>query len=153
MRYSEMSVKINERPEIKALREKAEAAQAEYMSAFDKAAAEEDPKLLQEWKVFQGETQSGSRSGSAASRGYDSLSDDEKKRLADLTSQVVGDPAVKAARAARRDAKTDEERKSAQTEYRSAIRKAILEIDKSAEAIFNKMDGKAPAGSDDGTSE
>lgn len=146
--FSDLSRKINENPEISALREKLREAHLAYQTAFDAAAAKENPQLLAKYKALNesriGRTWNPSLHGNIARApsGYDALSDEEKKRLGEVRSQAAEKEAVKAARKKRNEAKTEEERSQAEVEYRQALREAIIGADAGIRALIDKMEGK-----------
>jgi hypothetical protein len=147
-KFAELSAKVNDQPEIRKLKEELESAQKVYQTAFDAAMTKEDAELMSAYRSWREATMERFQtppSGRAKTKeisGYDKLTDEEKKRLFEARKQAAEAPAVKDARQKRNAAKSEDERKVAETEYKTEMRKAMLEIDPKLGDLLDKLEGK-----------
>ena len=147
-KFAELSAKVNDQPEIRKLKADLEAAQKSYQTAFEAAMTKEDAEIMsayRSWKEAAMESFQHPVSGVAKAKvtsGYDKLTDEEKKRLFEARKQAAEAPAVKDARQKRNAAKSEDERKVAETEYKTELRKAMLEIDPKLGDMLDKLEGK-----------
>lgn len=147
--WAELSSKVNELPDLKKLRDDLEKAQQSYTEAFEAAMKKEDAELFEKYRALREEemerfNQNRVRAApAAASSGYNQLSEEEKKQVYELRKQAMNAPTVKDAREKRNAATTDEARKAAESEYKAALRKAMLESDEKLAPLLDKLDGKS----------
>lgn len=149
-KFMEVSKEINELPDLKKLKAEVDNAQKAYTEAFEAAMTKKDPELLAKYKEQRDASMERFRAmrpdaGSKTPSGYDTLSEEEKKKLFEARKQAMESPVLKDARQKRNAAKTEEERKAAEQEYKTALRTAMLEIDEKLEGLLDKLEGKAPA--------
>lgn len=147
-KFAELSAKVNTQPEIRKLKEELETAQKAYQTAFEAAMTKEDADVMSAYRSWKDATME--RFQTPLSRiaktkvtsGYDKLTEEEKKRLFEARKQAAEAPAVKDARQKRNSAKTEDERKAAETEYKSELRKAMLEVDSKLGDLLDKLEGR-----------
>lgn len=149
-KFAEASKEISEEPELKKLKADLDKAQKAYTEAFEAAMAKKNPELLAKYKELREagmERFRGPRPEAAVktASGYDTLSEEEKKKLFEARKQAMESPALKDARQKRNAAKTEEERKAAEQEYKTALRAAMLEVDTKLEGLLDKLEGKTGA--------
>lgn len=150
-KFSEISRKANEDPEIAELREKMQAAQNAYRKAIEAAVAKEDPQLLEQYNQLREAMRAGpgGHEGSPVSRsirrregepgGYDALSDEERQQLDAARQQAMQSPVVIEARQRRNTANTEEERRTSAEEYRQTLHQAMIEADEKVEELLKKL--------------
>jgi DNA repair exonuclease SbcCD ATPase subunit len=146
----EASKEINGSPELKKLKADLDNAQNAYTEAFEAALVKKDPELAAKYKQLREATMERFRAPrpEAAAKlpsGYDTLSEEEKKKLFEARKQAMESPALKDARQKRNAAKTEEERKTAEQEYKTALRSAMMEVDAKLEGLLDKLEGKSGA--------
>lgn len=149
-KFAEASKEISEEPELKKLKADLDKAQKAYADAFEAAMAKKDPALLAKYKEMREVGMERFRAprpeaAAKAPSGYDTLSEEEKKKLFEARKQAMESPALKDARQKRNAAKTEEERKAAEQEYKAALRNAMLGVDAKLEGLLDKLEGKAEA--------
>lgn len=150
-KFSELSAKVNEQPEIKKLKEELESAQKAYQMAFEAAMTKEDAEVMaayRSWRESAMDRFHNPPSGISRAKevsGYDNLTDEEKKRLFEARKQAGEAPAVKDARRKRNAAKTEDERKAAETEYKTELRNAMLGTDSKLGELLDKLEGREKA--------
>lgn len=143
-RFSELSKKVNEQPEIGELRTKFEEAQKAYRTAFEEAFRKEDAALWDEYQAWRQSMDQRRHSRGIArekkeTSPYDKLSDAQRKQLAQARKQAMLSPAVKEARSQRNAAKTEEERKTAEQDYRAALKSAMLAANPDIEEVIDAV--------------
>ncbi len=145
-KFMEASKEINEEPALKKLKADLEKAQKAYTEAFEAALAKNDLELLAKYKELReaGMERFHAPRPEAAKvpSGYDTLSEEERKKLFETRKQAMESPALKDARQKRNAARTEEERRAAEQEYKTALRKAMLAVDAKLEGLLDKLDGK-----------
>lgn len=147
-RFAELSAKVNGQTEIRKLREELESAQKAYQAAFEEAMTKEDAEIMSAYRSWREAAMEhfhnppAEVSRTKESSGYDKLTDEEKKRLFEARKQAGEAASVKDARQKRNAAKTEDERKAAETEYKAELRKAMLEIDSKLGDLLDKLEGR-----------
>ena len=147
-KISKLSEKVNGQPEIRKLKEDFESAQKAYQTAFAAAMTKEDAEVMSAYRSWREDATN--RFQNPASRvlktkeasGYDTLTDGEKKRFFEARKQAGDAPSVKDARLKRNAAKTEDERKSAEAEYKTELRKSMLATESELEPLLDKLEGK-----------
>jgi hypothetical protein len=141
-RFAELSRKVNELPELLALKVEVEQAQAAYSEAFEAALAREDPEILRQYRgLFEArikrlqekKPQSDQPVGAMAEVGQNSS---EKGQIAAARKKAEVSPAVQEVLQKWSSAKSDEERGAAKAAYVEALRKAMIESDPSLKSIL-----------------
>jgi hypothetical protein len=136
-KFAELSRKVNEQPELKALKADVEKAQRAYSEAFEQALAKEDPEILAKYRrLFEGriERLQGKKTSSVQPQpvaGELGEKGDEQKRIAQAQKQAMLAPSVRETLQKWSAAASDSERESAQAAYAEALRKAMIEADPS----------------------
>lgn len=133
-RYRELEMKVAEQPEIKKMKEEAMAAQKAYAAAFEAALVKADAELVEQYKNLKVPRRSdigkpGDKPAASAPP-RTRFTDEQKAQLSAARQKAMENPVVKEARQKRNNAKDEEERKTAEAEYKAALDKAVLEINK-----------------------
>lgn len=102
-KFIEASKEINAEPELKKLKADLDKAQKAYTEAFEAAMAKKDPELLAEYKEQREASierfrASRPKAGAKFATGYDTLSEEEKKKLFEARKQAMDSPSLKDAR-------------------------------------------------------
>lgn len=128
-KFSELSRKVNELPELKKLKAEVEKAQQAYAAAFEAAMAKEDAEIMAKYRsLFEAriERLQGKRENLPASAGGEA---GDRKRLADAQRAAMTTPGVREALQKWNAAQSDGEREAAKAEYLKVLRKAMIEAD------------------------
>lgn len=144
-RFAELSRKVNELPELQALKADVEKAQAAYAEAFEVALAKEDPEILKQYRALfearmerlQGKKiQVDAASAVSAAKGGQNAA--EVKQIAEVQQKAMLSPAVREALQKWSSATNDEERTAAETAYAEILRKTMIEIDPALSAALSE---------------
>jgi len=146
-------------PKLKELKDKAEAANVEYFKAMREAIEKVDPDLAAKLKEFMKDAPKmpgmkermekvkekfGGKFQKGGDRpGFDKLSETDRQKLMAAHTAAESDPSVQAAKQKKESAKTPEERRQAEEEYRNTMRQVMLKSDPSLAGILDQL-GKGP---------
>lgn len=146
-RFAELSRKVNELPEVQALKAEVEKAQAAYAEAFEAALAREDPEILKQYRsVFEArivrlqekKAQVDGAPGAASEGGQNA---DGQKRIAEAQRKAMLAPGVQEALKKWSSATSEAERTAAKATYSEILRKAMLEVDPSLKPVLSESVG------------
>lgn len=126
-RFEKVHQKVLQDPKVKELRKKADAAAKEFRDTVRDEIRKVDPELDQMIQDHFEKNQT------------KVLNKEERQKLMAAREKAKENPAVKAAEAKLKDAKTPEERRNARGELREAMHKAMLEADPSLAPILEKI--------------
>jgi len=138
-RFEAAREKVMQAPAIQALKNKADVANDELRKAMREAMMKADPELAEMLKGFAAKTKGRGEGG-----GLGNLSEGERQKLMSARSKAKDDPAVEAASAKRKNAKTPEERAAADKEFHDAMRTALLKADPSLGPILDQIKPDGP---------
>jgi hypothetical protein len=137
-KFSELSRKVNELPELKKLKAEVEKAQQAYAAAFEAAMAKEDAEIMAKYRsLFEAriERLQGKREALPASTGGEA---EDRKRLADAQRAAMTTPGVREALQKWNAAQTEGEREAAKVEYLEVLRKAMIEADPGLTSVLRE---------------
>jgi len=133
-------------PEIAALRQEAEAANAKFREAMREAIAKADPELAEKVRTHMEKINSGKGSKKHSDRpkgqgapDVSKLAPEEKDRLQAAREIAKQAPAVQSAEAAMKAAQSPEERRVAAEKYHTAMHDAMLTADPSLAPVLEKI--------------
>jgi hypothetical protein len=133
-------------PEIAALRQEAEAANAKFRDAMREAIAKADPELAEKVRTHmekngsgKGPKKNGDRPKGPGAPDLSKLAPQEKDRLQAAREIAKQAPAVQSAEAAMKSAQSPEERRAAAEKYHTAMREAMLTADPSLAPVLEKI--------------
>jgi hypothetical protein len=144
-KFSELSRKVNELPELKKLKAEVEKAQQAYAAAFEAAMAKEDAEIMAKYRsLFEAriERLQGKRETLPASTGGEA---EDRKRLADAQRAAMTTPGVREALQKWNAAQTEGEREAAKVEYLEVLRKAMIEADPGLTSVLRESGEPAAA--------
>lgn len=141
-RFEAVREKALQDPKIQELKKKADAASEEFLKAMREAMMKADPGLADIVKErFGGEKMKDGKMGEFP--GFANLSESDRQKLMAAREKAKDDPSVKAAEAAKTNAKTPEERRAATEEFHKSMKEALLKADPTIGPILDQL--KTPA--------
>lgn len=148
-RFVELSKEASKQPEIQKLKAQADEAMTTYRKALEAEITKQDAEIVGKYQALMEDVRErmkmpGAAKSSRTSSGFDSLTEDEKKKLFAARQKAVDTPEVAAARQKRNTAKTEEERKTAEKEYKDALHQAMLDTDKDLKGLLDKLEAGGP---------
>lgn len=133
-------------PEIAALRQEADAANAKFRDAMREAIAKADPELAEKVRKHmeksgsvKGPKKHGDRPKGPGAPDFSKLAPEEKDKLQTAREIAKQAPAVQSAEAAIKSAQSPEERRSATENYYAAMRVAMLTADPTLAPVLEKI--------------
>ena len=146
-RFDAARSKALEDPELRALKNKMDAAGREFFQAMRAKMQEIDPGLSELVKEQAGwkdrkDNKDGKNRPAPDGPKWGNLSEAERDQLKAARAKAKEDPTVQAADKKKDAATTPADRKAASDEYRQAMRAAMVKADPSVEAVLQKL--KAP---------
>ncbi len=151
-RFQSAREKAQQDPKIQELRQNADKANQEFFKAMREKMQEIDPGL---GELIKKQAGGGRKEGAkdlndrpagkdGTPPGLGSMTEDERQKFMAAREKAKNDPAVVAAEKKKEDAKTPEDRKAAATEFRKAMKDAILKSDPSVAPLLEKIGPKPP---------
>jgi len=142
-RFAELSKKVSQQPELQKLKKQFDESRRAYFDALSDAIAKEDAELMQRMQSLRG--------GSIPLPGlsnplpeYSRLTKAEATQLTNARIAAQEAPGVKDARASRNAAKTEDERRSLDAEYKKALSAAMLKADPKLSDVLKKLEAPTP---------
>ncbi len=144
-RFEAARDKAMQDPAIQELKKKADAAGEEFRTAMRDAMMKADPGLANMLKEKMEDKFQGGKDGHRPeASGFANLSDNDRQKLMAAREKAKDDPAVQAAEAKKKDAKTPEQRQAALEEFHQAMKQALLKADPTIGPILDQL--KPPQG-------
>lgn len=145
-RFEAARDKAMQDPAIQELKKKADAAGEDFRTAMRDAMIKADPGLAEMLKErMDDKGRSGNKDGRhIESPGFTNLSENDRQKLMAAREKAKDDPAVQAADAKRKDAKTPEQRQAAMEEFHKVMKDALLKADPTIGPILDQL--KPPQG-------
>jgi hypothetical protein len=144
-RFEAARDKAMQDPAIQELKKKADAAGEEFRAAMRDAMMKADPGLADLLKEKMKDKFQGGKDGHRPdASGFANLSESDRQKLMAAREKAKNDPAVQAAEAKKKDAKTPEQRQAAMEEFHQAMKQALLKEDPTIGPILDQL--KPPQG-------